>query len=151
MYWRVIPEMIIVAVNTDVPPSDEDWDAYIKDAAPHLKNVKGVLVYSESVGPTAPQRARSSAAFKQANPDVRAAIMTGSRVVRGIVTAMSWALGENVKAFSTADFEGAVKYLELDTEEALKTKVLLKQLARAASTEVVAFAEESGRFRQRFK
>ena len=150
MHWRVIPDIAVVSVNTDTDPSDEDWDAYLTDVAQHLRGLKGVLVYTPKSGPSAPQRARANAAFEKNKADIPTAVMTSSRMVRGIVTALSWALGSKIKAFSENDFQGAVDFLELDPEEQLKIKVVLKQLARAANLQVEAFADESGQFRQKF-
>lgn len=151
MHWRAVPGILHIAVHTDESPSDEDWDAYLRDVVEHSKTIKGVLVYTVRVGPSAPQRARASELFKSLNVDLHSVIMTGSRVTQGIVTALSWAIGQKIKAFSTSDFEGAVKYLGLDADEQIKVRVVLRQLARAAELEVDAFAEESGRFRQKFK
>lgn len=151
MYWRVIPDVVAVSVNTDQNPSDEDWDAYLEEITANVNRIKGVLVYTEKVGPSAPQRARSNAAFAEVGADVKTAIMTGSRMVRGMVTAFSWALGGKVKAFTTLEFSDAVDYLDLDDEEQLKTRVVLKQLARAAEVTVDAFADESGQFRRKFE
>ena len=150
IYWRVIPDVIVISVHPDIPPSDEEWDSYLDEVVQHVNNVKGILVYSESVGPSAPQRARSNAAFKRANAKVQTAIMTGSRMVRGIVTALNWALGGKVKAFSTTDYAGAIDYLDLTNEEQLKARVVLKQLARSAGVTIGAFADESGTFRRKY-
>lgn len=150
MHWRVIPDVVAVAVNTDLDPSDEDWDAYLADVIAHVGGLKGVLVYTPKSGPSAPQRARANAAFEKSKADVPTAVMTGSRVVRGIVTALTWALGGKIKAFAPNDFQGAVEYLGLEPDDQLKTKVVLKQLARAAEIQVDAFADESGQFRQKF-
>lgn len=150
MYWREVPGAVMVVVHTDEPPTDEDWDAYL-DAVARSPGIRGILIYSLRVGPSAPQRARSVEATKSAQTDLKMAIMTGSRLTQGVVTALSWALGNNIRAFSSRDFDKAVAYLELTTDERLTTKVLLKQLARMANIEVDAFAEESGQFRQKYE
>jgi hypothetical protein len=150
MHWRVIPDVVAVNVNTDLDPSDEDWDAYLKDITQYVKGLKGVLIYTPKSGPSAPQRARANAAFEGTKAGIPTAVMTGSRMVRGIVTAFSWALGGKIKAFAPNDFQGAVEYLELTPDDQLKAKVVLKQLARAANITIDAFADESGQFRQKF-
>jgi hypothetical protein len=150
MHWRVVPDVLMVCVNTQVAPSDEEWDAYIAEILKHLGRIKGVLVYSETAGPSAPQRTRATAAFGKQSITFPTAIMSGSRIVRGIVTALSWAAGDNIKAFATTDFKGTMEYLGLDSEEELKTRVVLKGLARSAGITVAAFADESGTFRQKY-
>lgn len=151
MYWRVIPGVVVVVVHTDEAPSDADWEAYLQEISDNVEKVRGVLVYTNSAGPSAPQRARSNEAFSKTGADLQTAIMTGSRVVRGMVTALSWALGGKVKAFTTRQFNEAVACLGLDGEDQLKTRVVLKQLARAADLEIDAFADESGQFAKKFK
>ena len=150
MYWRAVPGAVHIVVHTEEAPSDEDWKAYVEDAGQYITDIKGLLVYSFKVGPSASQRAYSSAAFKKMGADLSVAIMTGSRVTQGIVTAISWAIGDKIRAFSSRDFAGAVDYIGLDFDEQIKTRVVLRQLARSAGLEVDAFADGSGRFRKKF-
>jgi hypothetical protein len=151
MHWRIVPDAIAIVVHSDEAPADDDWDAYIADVAKHVAQINGVLVYSDKVGPSAPQRARSHAAFVKAGKELETVIMTGSRVVRGIVTALNWAVDGKVKAFSTHDFDPAIAVFKLDADQVLKVRVTLKQLARSAGVIVDAFADESGQFRAKFK
>jgi hypothetical protein len=149
-YWRIIPDLVAVNVLTNVTPSDVDWDVYLEAIKKSVSTLRGVLVYSESAGLSAGQRARANEAYKNASVNSRTAIMSGSRLVRGVVTAMSWTLADNIKAFSTTDFDGAVNYLGFDAEEQLRTRVVLKQLARTANVQIEAFADESGQFRKKY-
>lgn len=151
MHWRIIPGAIVVLVHSEQEPSDEDFEAYLADVVKNIDQIKGGLVYSEKVGPSAHQRARSNAVLGPMGKDFEAAIMTGSRLVRGIVTALNWAVDGKVKAFSTQDFDGAVGVFQLDPDAVLKVRVTLKQLARSAGVTIEAFADESGQFRQKFK
>lgn len=149
-HWRIIPDLVAVNVLTNVTPSDADWDAYLQEVKAARDSLKGVLVYSESAGPTASQRARANATYADAKANSRTAIMSGSRLVRGVVTAMSWTLADNIKAFSTMEFNEAVTYLGLDSDEQLRTRVALKQVARSAGIQIDAFADESGQFRKKY-
>jgi len=151
LHWRLVPGVIMITVHTKETPSDEDWDEYLADVKKHVKEVRGVLVYSESAGPTAPQRARINDLYKALNVKMRTAIMSGSRLVRGVVTAMSWTLADDIKSFATTEFDKTVQYLELTEDETLRVKIVLKGLARGAAIEVAAFADESGRFAQKYK
>ena len=76
--------------------------------------------------------------------------MTDSRLVRGAVTAVSWLMGDRIRAFAADDFDAAVEYHGLNREEQLQTRVVFKQLARAAGVTIDAFADESGQFRQKY-
>jgi hypothetical protein len=148
MHWRIIPEVVAVVVHTDVDPVDEDWNAYITDVS-HNVGIKGVLVYTPKSGPSASQRARANAVFEAMQADIPTAVMTGSHMVRGIVTALTWALGSNIKAFTSNDFQGAVDYLELQPDDQLTAKVVLKQLAHTAGIRIEAFVDELSRSRQK--
>lgn len=150
MHWRAIPESIMIVVHTDEPPTDEDWDAYL-GAVERAPDIHGILVYSLRVGPSSSQRARSIEATKKSSMPLKMAIMTGSRLTQGVVTALSWALGNNIRAFSSRDFDKAIEYLELSADARMMAKVVLKQLARAAEVVVDAFADESGQFRQKYE
>ena len=151
MHWRGISGVAHVAVHTESDPSDEDWNAYVDDASRYASDIKGLLVYSTKVGPSASQRSHSSEVLNRLAPNLRVAIMTGSRMTQGIVTAVSWVIGDKIKAFSTRDFNGAATFLDLDHEEQLRVRVIFKQLARSAGVEIDAFADESGQFRKRYR
>lgn len=151
MHWRAVPGVVHIVVHADEAPSDEEWEAYLEDATSHAKDIKGLLVYTQQHGPSAAQRARSSEAFSAIGADFNTAIMAGSRLVMGMVTALSWVIGSRVKAFSTRDFESAADYLELSGEERIQARVVLRQLARSAGRDIDAFADESGRFRKKFR
>ncbi|NVB37327.1 hypothetical protein G6O69_05755 [Pseudenhygromyxa sp. WMMC2535] len=148
MYWQAVRGAVHVVVHTPQDPSDEDWQAYLEDVTKHAAKIKGILVYTQRTGPSASQRAASNKAFSETNGDMKVAIMTSSRMTKGIVTALSWVVGGNIKAFSTKDFQGAVASLGLDYEETLHAKVALKTLARAAGISIDAFADESGRYQR---
>lgn len=148
MYWRLIPGVVHIVVHTDEPPSDADWDACIDDVSEHGEGIKGVLVYSTRTGPSASQRTKANAVYEKFG-GMKMAIMASSRLVIGIVTAISWAVGNDVKAFATTDFEGAANYVGLNSEERLKARVVLRQLARSAGRDIDAFSDESGRFRKK--
>ncbi|PRP91263.1 hypothetical protein ENSA5_56760 [Enhygromyxa salina] len=151
MHWQAVPGLLHIVVHTEESPSDEDWDKYLADVVEHAAGCKGVLVYTRRAGPSAQQRARSNAAFESFGSDSLVAIMTGSRLTLGIVTAVSWVVGGNIKAFSTHDFEGAAAHLGLDPTERIRARIVLKQLARSAGLDIDAFADESGRFRRRYE
>jgi hypothetical protein len=151
MHWRIVPNAVAVVVHADQDPADDDWDAYLADLAKNVTQINGVLVYSDKVGPSAPQRARSNAAFAKGGRELETVIMTSSRVVRGIITALNWAVEGKVKAFSTHEFDAAIAVFKLEADSVLKVKVTLKQLARSANVTIDAFADESGQFRQKFK
>lgn len=153
LYWRIFPDLLAIVVHTSEPPTDEDYDAFCEELVTAVKQdgIKGMLIYSEEAGPSAAQRSRSSAMLKEAGAaDLKIAIMSGSRLVRGMVTAFSWAMAGNVHAFSTRDFDKALDSFGIPDGERVKIRVGLKQLALTSGTRVEAFADESGKFRQKY-
>ena len=138
MHWQVVPNSVLIVVHpADIVPSDEDWDEYLEDVTPKLGSVKGILVYSTKVGPSVSQRAKSNEAFEPY--ELRISIMTGSRMTRGIVTAMTWALGDKVRAFTPSNFEQAADNIGLTHDEKLKARVVLKNLGLEANIDIEAF------------
>lgn len=151
LYTQVIPGLIGIVVHTNTTPTDEEWDASTADLVAAAGSIKGVLVYSATVGPTTAQRARAGALFKErGHDDVMIVIMSGSRIVRGIVTAFSWTMSGSLKVFSTHDLEGAIASFKMSSEEEIKTRVILKQLAHSGGVKIDAFADESGHFRRKY-
>jgi hypothetical protein len=152
MHWRIVPGALFVLVHSDIEPSDEDFEAYLADVAKNIDQIRGGLIYTDKVGPSAHQRARSTAVFDSLKKaEFETSIMTGSRLVRGMITAINWAVNGRAKAFSTKDFDGAVGVFKFDPETVLKIRVTLKQLARAADVKIDAFADESGQFQKKFQ
>jgi hypothetical protein len=112
MLFRVI-QGILVVVNADVSPSDEDYDAYVEFIAKEMpKTVSRCLVVSAGGAPNARQRERSNQMLRERGlSQAKVAVVTNSLMVRGVVTALSW-FNPQMKAFSELDLQGALKYLD---------------------------------------
>jgi hypothetical protein len=98
-------------------PSDEEWDQHLVDAEACLTATRGVLVFSPVAGPTSRQRAALGK-----HPALLArptAIVSASRLTRGIVTAVSW-LGGRPRAFSPDAVELAFDFLEVAASARLR-------------------------------
>ena len=108
--YRFWERQVIVLVHTKDSPTDEEWKAYCDDARKWRTQVRGILVFSEGGGPNSVQRGELEVALDR--PEAKTAVVTLSRVARGIVTAMSW-FTPKIKAFSTLQIPAALEYLDV--------------------------------------
>lgn len=105
-----VSDQLIVAVYSAKTPEDEEWREYL-DVLSTLEGDQSMLVLSAGGGPNTLQRRDLEAVTRR--HDGRVAVVTTSRMARGIVTALSW-LGTNIKAFDPRSIDDAMAYLELD-------------------------------------
>ncbi|NVB37537.1 STAS/SEC14 domain-containing protein [Pseudenhygromyxa sp. WMMC2535] len=113
-----------IAVHGKVPPSDEEWQAYLDHIVNHVSEIRGVLVSTLGGGPSTAQRRAATEHWNRYGSTPKMAIMTVSPIVRGMVKALSWFLGTNLRAFALDDYENARKYLglgETDIDEIAET------------------------------
>jgi hypothetical protein len=130
-YGRV--DRFVVVVHGKEPPTDEEWNEYLdftfKGAA--AKDVVRHLVVTEGAAPSSAQRRelqeRASECLDQDPMSVRAAIITPSTFVRGVVTAMSWIVDTN-RAFAPDKLDDAMKYLGIPLEHFAEIEKMVRTL-----------------------
>src|SRR5580704_8952938 len=88
-----------------------------------------VLVVTEGGSPTAGQRAALSNVTDQHRNASKVAVCTDSTMARGAITALSWFLPNAYRAFSPADIDKAIAYLEL-TSSSSEVKTTVQTLQR---------------------
>jgi hypothetical protein len=120
---------IHVAVHLPSNPTDAEWDAYIKDIGESLPGMTGLLSYSEGGGPTPPQRKAINRFWAAQTKKVPLAIVTTSKVVKILVTALSWVMGERIRGFTTVD-EG-LEYLDISPDRREGLKIAVEELMRS--------------------
>jgi hypothetical protein len=101
---------VAIAVHTEQPPSDGEWDGWIELCARQTPDRLGFLIFSDGGGPSSVQRSKLSRI-----PELKkipSAVVTSSAVGRGIVTAVSW-LGTKVRAFAPVNLRDALDYLRV--------------------------------------
>jgi hypothetical protein len=120
---------LIVAVHGREPATDPEWESYIAFIASHVANFPSprLLVVTAGGAPTPLQRRQLMQATSTAMPDVRAAILTSSTFVRGIVTAMS-ILEPQYRAFSPDSMEDALRYLQLPVGHVNEVNAIVARL-----------------------
>ena len=108
--YRFWERQVIVLVHTKDSPGEDEWKAYCDDARKWCAQVRGILVLSEGGGPNSVQRGELEVALDR--PEAKTAVVTLSRVARGIIAAMSW-FTPKIKAFSTLQIPAALEYLDV--------------------------------------
>ncbi len=116
----------MLAVYTENPPGDEEWAEYLRVVG-DLQPKDAMLILSAGGGPSLMQRRDLEEATSHHTG--RVAVVTTSRIARGIVTALSW-LDRNIKAFDPTHRDAAFDYLEIADEG--REDLLVKAQAMAA-------------------
>ena len=132
MWYDVAPRAAHIVVHTAEPPSDDEWAEYLEHAGRHIRDVRGILACSPTVGPNSHQRRVATEHWDKLGITPTIAVLTRSKVTRGIVTALSWFMGTSVRAHAMSDFDGAARHLGLDDEQRRQVQRLLERLAADA-------------------
>lgn len=143
--YSLLDEGFVVFVSGKANIDDTEWQAYVRFVAElsHTARLDGrafkVIVFAAEGAPNAKQRA----AIADAQRDVtsRTATITASPIARYVLTAFGW-LGFPIRGFSTADFDGAARYLKLTTAQRAaalaEAAVLARCVGASISTETAA-------------
>lgn len=112
MIIKSVGEALCLAHTKQAPLQDE-WDEFVQAARDMIVRTGSArfLVLTEGGGPDALQREQINNAC-DGHP-VRAAVMTDSRIARGIVMAIAWMKAMDIKAFPQAGIEQAMNFLEM--------------------------------------
>ena len=120
----------IMIVQNPVPIDDEDWDVFIDT----MKSVIGAhgrfsfMVETPGAGPNAKQRAKMNLAAQDASR--RGAVLCDSKMVRGIIRALSWAANMEIKGFASTEHDKGFAFLETTPElreQVLKTMAQMRR------------------------
>ena len=101
---------VLLIIHSDNEPDPRDWDAFLELYARSIDHLFGVLVFSPGPGPDNAQRRRIAKINQPRAAPI--AVLTPSRLARGIVAALSW-FDIPIKAFDVDGFERALDYLHL--------------------------------------
>lgn len=110
MAYKLFKQRFILLVHSKDTPTDEEWKPYIEDCRAWRDKIEGFLIVSEGGGPNTLQRGEMNDALEAEKRGGKTAVVTLSRVARGIVTALSW-FNPDIKAFSTLSIPAALDYL----------------------------------------
>ncbi len=136
-------DSVMLLVHRREAPTDPEWDVYIGECKRLLEEAPSglrALVVTEGGGPTVDQRRRLNEML--AGRAARAAIISESIMIRGIVTAMSW-WNPLIKSFRKQELEPALAYVQLPLADlphilarldALRASIELPPLPRTGPT-----------------
>lgn len=117
---------LTVAVYGDDSPTNEEWGVYL-DVVRSMDPGYRMIVFSGGGGPTTMQR-RDLEKITNHQDAAGVAVVTSSRLARGIVTAIRW-FNREIKAFEPSQRDEAFKFLSLDEREAKDVLRLAKDMA----------------------
>jgi len=122
----------VLALHGKLNPADADWDQYCglvaKTVSP--QTLKGLTI-TLGAGPNAKQRSTITTIHKEFGvaPDSIGAVVTDSALVRGVITALTWAgIVRKIRAFPLRDLNAGFTYVGVDEAEHAHLIVLLTTL-----------------------
>jgi hypothetical protein len=140
MAWRVVGTVLVVT-ETDVSPSDAEWNAFIADTMKYRKRVNEmrVLINTDGGGPNTSQRSLIKTAID--GKAFRSAVVSDSIKLRFIAAAIML-ISKNHASFTSREWRRAYDHLSLNAEERRATDAAVREmraeLGRAPLPELVA-------------
>lgn len=123
---------LVVTVHTATPPSTDEWNQYLVFCADLVAEFRDAplkpfsIVFTDGAAPNTEQR-RAFLDIVARHP-FTSAIVTGSRVTRGVVTLLSW-FAPGVQAFSPTDVDGILRHAGLERRALNELVTLSSRLA----------------------
>jgi len=144
MGFKIVGTLHVIVVGQK-DPSVADWAEYMK--ALHAEEKKGIdvtmmrtLVFSDGGGPNSTMRKQASDLLKgRATP---LAIVTGSAMMRGIITALSW-FNPEARAFSPSNVGEALQFLQVPTLKFDTIKTTAQELRKSLGLRQVNALEDA--------
>lgn len=137
MGWSFADGFTAIVHGEDTPAAD-DWDSFIAALADQPTKIsQPTLVYSAGGGPNGIQRGQLEALMTETGvaEQVRVAVLTTSRLVRGIGTAVSW-FQPHLKIFAPDQLDGAIAHLHLDDSDGPACRAELRALGHRLGVDV---------------
>ena len=112
MAFSLFKRSLFLVLHTKDNPTDEEWAEYITFYEKNIAHIRTAMILTEGGGPNAMQRGIMNDLLEAHNVKAKISVVTLSRLVRGIVTALGW-FNPKIKAFSTIQIPAALDYLEI--------------------------------------
>lgn len=130
MVSRVQGDLVVCAHNTETP-SNAEWDEFL-EIFRHARSISElrILVFTDGAAPNTMQRASLTKALDGKQP--RIAVLSGSRVVRGVATAISW-FNPNIDVFPPENVTAALDHLRIVGSDRSTATDLAGELRRQLS------------------
>lgn len=108
----LVVSSVAIMVHTKDNPSEEEWSDFMTRLRQDRGRYGCALIFTDGGGPSTMQRGQMNDAFEEIKFKGKVAVVTVSRLARGIVTALSW-FNPNVKSFTPLQVNAALEYLEV--------------------------------------
>jgi hypothetical protein len=124
--WKVLGNVCVSCSSAGEIP-EEDWNAHLKA----LESAGVIKALTSTVGPIdVDSTHRKQAAEVVMRKHMRCAMVTDERLVRGLVTAISW-LGVDIKAYAWDEARRALEYLDVPASLHDRVHAVLLELRQA--------------------
>jgi len=127
---------IVAIAHADCPPADAEWKAYLALLERSVPSVTGILVTTDGAAPDAGQRAAMARLLAKVGGRFRTAVITSSRVARGVVTLMGW-FNSDIRAFEPDELSVAFDHLGVAdpyAREHLRRRLLMLRIQMVMPT-----------------
>jgi hypothetical protein len=129
MAFSVLPNVtdggLHICVHSRGAPSEQEWDVYFGDLVTRDPERLRTLVFTDGGALSAVQRKQVND-FLQGRTS-RAAVLTKSPIVRGVVSALSW-FNPKIKTFSPGNMDDAMRHLGIPASDFPQVRGELKIL-----------------------
>jgi hypothetical protein len=133
--WVIEGNLMIVCSSAgEMPP--ERWTAFMDDLKSRPIN-RCLGLNLGTVSMTSVQRSEAGEIVKQKG--IHSAVVTDDKLVRGIITAISW-FGGSVRAYTWSELKEAVKYLKVPDHSEERVVAMSVELRRRCEDELKAMA-----------
>lgn len=129
-FWRC--DRLYLAVHDSTPPTDREWSRWLTLCGERARSEMRCLVETRGGGPNPRQRKQLTELLDNKD-QLRVGILTESMVVRGIITALSWA-GLPIHSFAPSAHEQACEWLALSAIERQQVREELPHLRNEIRT-----------------
>lgn len=123
-FWRC--DRLYLAVHDSIPPTDREWSRWLTLCRERASSEMRCLVETRGGAPNPRQRKQLTDLLDNKN-QLRVGIMTESLLVRGVLTALSWA-GLPMHGFALGAHEQACDWLGLSAAEREQIREALPRL-----------------------
>ena len=130
--WTYFDSVAMLAVKSDAAPLDEDFEQVTSDLAAQPQ-LMAIVVRPRGSPPGARQRASMQELISKRS--LRMAVLTDSKVLRGVCTALRW-FGLPVESFCDANLEDALRFAGIRADRL--------SLARQCFEELLGHVEAEG-------
>lgn len=128
-FWRF--DRLYLAVHDATPPTDREWSRWLTVCSERASSEMRCLVETHGGAPNPRQRKQLTDLLDNKG-QLRVGIMTESRLVRGVLTALSWA-GLPMHGFAIGSVEQTCDWLGLTSIERQQVRDELPRLRNEVS------------------